>query len=148
MAELRLFSLAEALGADQIDKLQGKLSELGVGDLPDGDDALDLDDVLSDDQLTDFMDRLEAHEIACDVYLPAEFEGRIVVGDQTFGSAQALAEALEELREELDIDGEDGEADEDMELEVIEEQLGYAWRVFTRAASACLDRQMPLHVIA
>jgi len=147
MAELKLLSLSESLVPDQIEKLRVQLHKLGV-DFSDNDDSIDLDDALTEDQLTDFMDRLEAHDIACDVYLPAEFEGRLTIGEQTYGSAHALSEALEELREELDIDNEDsGEDDEELELEVIEEQLTYAWRVFARATNACLDRRVPLHVI-
>ena len=64
------------------------------------------------------------------------------------GSAYALLDALEELREELDIDEEEEEDEEDMDMEVIEEQLRVTWRVFLRAANTCVDRQVPLHVIS
>ena len=148
MAELRLLELSEALGPDQLAELLRRLAEFGVDRLEDGDDGLDLDETLTEDQLTDFMDRLEAHDIAADVYLPVELEGRIALGDRTFGSLQSLTEALEELRDELDIDDQNGsDDDEEMDLEMIEEQLIHCWRVFTRAANAAIDRQIPLHII-
>lgn len=148
MAELRLISLTESLNDEQLRELKQKLIDFGVSELVDAEDAVDLDDTLSEDQLTDFMDRLEAHDVAADIYLPVEFEGRVNVGEQTFGSVHGLVEALEEIREELDIDESSaGDGDDDMDLEMIEEQLSYAWTVFTRAANACIDRQIPLHVI-
>lgn len=148
MPELRLLPLEETFDAEERSELKAQLAELGVEQLPEADDSVDLDDVLSEEQLTDFSDRLEAHEIACDVYLPVEFEGRIEVNDRSIGSAHALAEALEELRDELDIDEIPADPDEDaLDVEMIEEQLVYAWKVFNRATSACISRVMPLHVI-
>ena len=149
MPELRLLPLSEALRPDQIDLILSKLAELGVDELPEGDDSVDFDDVLSDNQLADFMDRLEAHDIACDIYLPIEFEGLIETDDQSIGSALVLAEALEELRDELDIDDEpDRDEDDELDLEMIEEQLSYAWHAFARATNACIARQIALHVIS
>jgi hypothetical protein len=151
MPELRLLPLQDTLSNTQLDRVRGELIELGAGDLPDGDDDVDLDEAVTEDQLTDFMDRLDAHDLACDLYLPVEFEGVFEVDDQKVGSAYALLEALEELREELAIDEEDSEDDDEVEVEieeVIEEQLRFAWRVFLRAANTCVDRQVPLHIIS
>ncbi|MBK6849165.1 MAG: hypothetical protein IPG96_17085 [Proteobacteria bacterium] len=149
MAELRLLALDEALSDEKLARLRKKLAEYGVRDLPEGDDAADVEEVLSEHQLTDFQDRLEAHDIACDVYLPVDFEGRFDIGDRSFGSAHALLAALDELRDELDVEHEgDSEGDEKSELEMIDEQLGAAWRVFARAVNACIERQVPLHVIS
>ena len=152
MAELRLLPLEDMLGPAEIDKLLTLLVDLGIHELPDGDDVIDLDDSMSDEQLTDFLDRLEAHDVACDIYLPVEFEGNVDVGDQNIGSAFTLAEALEELREELDIDAEELEDDVDPDedesnLELMDRQLSAAWHAFARAANACVSRQVPLHVI-
>ena len=148
MPELRLLPLEETLSRTQIAQVRAELTALGAGDLPPDDDDVDLDEVVTDDQLTDFMDRLEAHDLACDLYLPLEFDGVFEVEEQKVGSAQALLEALEELREELAIDEESTDAEDEGELEdVIEEQLRFAWRVFLRAAITCVERQVPLHVI-
>jgi hypothetical protein len=149
MAELRLLPLDETLSTAQMSTLSKELHEFGIDGIPESDDDSDLEEVLGDDQLTDFMDRLEAHDQACDVYLPVEFEGAVEVGGQSFGSAYGLLDALEELRDELDIDDEgSNDEDDDLDMEVIEEQMRFAWRVFFRAASTCVDRQVPLHVIS
>ena len=148
MPELRLLPLEETLSRTQIAQVRAELTALGAGDLPPDDDDVDLDEVVTDDQLTDFMDRLEAHDLACDLYLPLEFDGVFEVEEQKVGSAQALLEALEELREELAIDEESTDAEEEGEIEdVIEEQLRFTWRVFLRAAGTCVERQVPLHII-
>ena len=86
---------------------------------------------------------------ACDVYLPVEFEGRTDVGDgMIVGSTYTLVEALEELREELDIENDDHDEDDELDYELMEEQLEYAWNAFSKAASASLEQQLPLHVIS
>ena len=148
MAELRLLQLEDTLSSQQISFLKRELAELGVDELSEGDDDADLEESVTEDQLTDFMDRLDAHDLACDIYLPAEFDGIIEIGELSVGSAHSLLDALEELREELDIDEEEGEDDEELDMEVIEEQLRFTWRVFLRAANTCVDRQIPLHVIS
>jgi hypothetical protein len=150
MPELRLFPLTEKLSADQLSKLMKELQELGVEEVPESEaDDLNLEEPLSDDQLTDFLDRLEAHDLACDIYLPVEFEATIEVGDQNIGSVYALIDALEELREELGIDDGADDEDEEVELEeVIIEQLRGVWHSFLRGANTSVERQLPLHVIS
>lgn len=147
MAELRLLSLDETLRESQLTVLRRELIELGVETIPEGNDDIDLEETLTEDQLTDFLDRLDAHDLACDLYLPVEFDGIVEVEDSKIGSAYSLLDALEELREELAID-EDSEDDEEMDMEVIEEQLRFTWRVFLRSANTCIDRQLPLHIIS
>ena len=155
MAELRLLPLDEILNPPEIDKIVTQLLELGIKSLPTGDDIADLDNAIADDQMADFLDKLEAHDVAYDIYLPVEFDTQLEVGDYRFGSVYALADALEELRDELDIDGDVDEEDpqdedeaEGRQLEYVEEQLAAAWRIFARAAAACISRQMPFQVIA
>lgn len=148
MAELRLLPLEDTLAAQQITHLRRELAELGVDELAQGDDDADLDEVITEDQLTDFMDRLDAHDLACDIYLPVEFEGTVDINETTVGSAYTLIDALEELKEELGIDEESDDDDDDLDMEVIEEQLRFTWRAFLRAANTCVDRQVPLHVIS
>ncbi len=150
MPELRLIPLEETLTKAQLKTLERQLSEAGVDQVPLGQDAdADLEEALTEEQLTDFMDRLEARDLACDLYLPVEFEGRIELGDTGVGSAYALLEVLEELREELDIDeDEEEEEEEDLDMEdAIEEQLRATWRIFSRAANTCVEKQVPLHIL-
>ena len=150
MAELRLIPLGELLDDNQINQLQRKLEELGVKELGKApDDFMDVEESLSEEQLTDFLDRLEAHEIACDIYLSTEFEGRVEVSSSghVVGSAHALADALEEIRDELDLESDDAADDEELELQPIEVQLLASWRSFAKASAACLEQQVPMHVI-
>ena len=150
MPELRLIPLEESLTKVQLKALERQLKESGVDQVPLGQDAdADLDEALTEDQLTDFMDRLDARDLACDLYLPVEFEGRIEVGDTGVGSAYSLLEVLEELREELDIDeDEEEEEEEDLDMDdAIEEQLRATWRTFMRAANTCIEKQVPLHIL-
>lgn len=147
MPELKLLSISDILNDKDLSKLERKLADLGVDELPDSDDS-DFEDTLSDDQLTDFLDKLDAHDVACDIYLPVEFEGPVEIGERSIGSAHALLEALEELRVELDIDEEtETDPDDELELEMIDEQLSHAWHVFARGASACIARSVPLLII-
>jgi hypothetical protein len=112
---------------------------------------VEFDEALTDEQLTDFMDRLDAHDLACDFYLPVEFEGRVELGEHGVGSAYSLLDALEEIREELGIEedgAEDEEEEEELDLDVIEEQLRYVWRTFLKAASTCVEKQVPLQIVS
>jgi hypothetical protein len=149
MAELKLVSLQDVFSDAQVKKLSRKLKEFGA-DLPEeSPDAVGMEEAISDDQLADFFDRLEAHEIACDIYLPLEFEGRTDMGDGlTVGSAYTLLEALEELREELDLDAEEHDEDEDLDYDQAEEQLEYAWQVFAKIANAAVEQRLSLHVVS
>jgi uncharacterized protein with von Willebrand factor type A (vWA) domain len=148
MPELKLISLADVMGDTEINELTAALAEVGAKLPAEDDEYDDLEDALGEDQLTDFLDKLDAHDIACDVYLAIEFEGKLTVGDRTFGSAHVLVEALEEIREELDIDEEEEPSEEDeLDLSAIEEQLSHAWNVFARGANACIGRSLPLFVI-
>lgn len=148
MAELKLLPLDELLNEGQVDVLMGELSEVGVDDLPDGESDFGIDEVIDDDQLLDFMDRLDVHDLACTIFLPVEFDGTLTIGDHTIGSSFALLDGLEELREELAIDDEHVDIEDDeIDIEVLEEHLRFAWRVFTQAANNAIDRLMPLHVV-
>ena len=57
MADLKLVPLREVLSDSQIKKLTVKLKEFGVELATEAEDAVELDESLSDDQLADFADR-------------------------------------------------------------------------------------------
>jgi UDP-N-acetylglucosamine enolpyruvyl transferase len=109
---------------------------------------------LSEDAMTEFLDRLEAHDMAADIYLPAEFEGRLTIGDWRVASAQSLIDVLEEMKEELaveedeydDDDEEEEEDEEEDEGTVIEAQLRNIWRLVNDACAESLDKNVPLHL--
>ena len=77
---------------------------------------------LSEEALTEFLDSLDAHDLGAEIYLPIEFEGRVTVGDFRVASTQALLDVLEEMREELDVDGEEEDEDEEEEEEEEDEE--------------------------
>jgi hypothetical protein len=110
---------------------------------------------LSEEAMTEFLDRLDAHDIAADIYLPLEFEGPLTVGDYKVASAHALQDTLEEMKEELAIEDdefEDDEEDEDEEEEeldegsVIEAQMRNIWQLVSDACSEAVEKNCPLHL--
>jgi hypothetical protein len=111
---------------------------------------------LNEEAMTEFLDRLEAHDLAAEIFLPVEFEGRVTVGDDRVASAQALADALEELKDELDVEDEEFEEDEATEEEeeeeeedegaIIEAQLRNIWQLVSDGCSESLEKNLPLHL--
>jgi hypothetical protein len=164
MAEIEIGPLADRLSEDELKELAQKLKNLGAPPLrgdPDGDSTLV--SAVDGDILVEFLDRLEAYDLACDIYLPGEFEGRVEVGEYRVGSAAALLEVLEEMKDEMapEDDDEDDDADEDDEeddededdddysnLKIIEEKLRRLWKVVYDGARAAIERNLPLYVLA
>ncbi len=153
MAEIELGPLSDRLSEDEIKELAGALEKLGAPGLPRTDDshASSVGDI-DDDVLTEFLDRLEAHDAACEVYLPVEFDGRVEVAELRVGSAMQLLEVLDEIKDDLAIgdDDEEEEPDEDDDDygEVLQTQLRECWRAFYAGCNATLERHLPLHVKA
>ena len=173
MASIEIAPLSDRLTDEEIEELGGALAAASAPKLPKGDDGVKkvLSAGLDEDTLTEFMDRLEAHEIACDIYLPIEFEGRVEVGDLRAGSVVTLMETLAELKDDFNLesdddededeedDGDDEEEDEDEDEEeddddddddsvaaLIERRLQALWKVFSAGAKRALERKIPLHV--
>ena len=101
-----------------------------------------------DDALSDFLDRLEAHDAACEIYLPVEFEGRIEVAELRVGSATVLLEVLEELKDELAIDEDEDEEEEELDEadEILAAKAKHVWKVLFDGAQAAVDRHLCLHL--
>ena len=149
MPELKLVPLENLLSEDDREKLLQELRELDVLELPsEEEDGAEIEEILEDDQFADFLDRLEALDIAATIYLPVEFDGTFDAGDFTIGSSLTLLDALEELREELDLleEPEEDDDEDEMNFEVLGEQIRHAWNVFSRAASSSVARQLPLYL--
>ncbi|HVR63374.1 MAG TPA: hypothetical protein VMU50_15845, partial [Polyangia bacterium] len=143
MAEIELAPLSHRLDDDEMKTLARSLEELGVSGQPKSDEhsAHTIAARLSEEALTEFLDRLDAHDIGAEIYLPIEFDGRVVVGDYRVASSQALLEVLEEMKEELDVDSEEGDEDEEEDDEeeddegtVIEAQLRHIWHLVSDGA--------------
>jgi hypothetical protein len=165
MAEIEIGPLSDRLGDDELVELAAKLEKLGAPRLPAEDEsagatvAAEVDGTV----LTEFMDRLEAHDIACDIYLPLDFDGRVEVGDYRVGSAAVLVEVLEEMKDELAAEDDDEEEYEDDDDEVeedagdeeddyedinlIDAKIRVLWKVIYDGAQTALDRRLPLYVV-
>lgn len=160
MAEIELAPLTDRLEEDDVKLLHRQLEANGAKfksneDLPSQIVAARL----SEEALTEFMDRLDAHDVAAEIYLPIDLETTLTVGDYRVAGTQALADALEEIKEELDVEDEEEEEveDEDEEEEeeeddadvdgtVIAAQLRHIWRLLTDACVESLDKGVPLHI--
>ena len=126
MAEIELAPLSHRLDEDEVRTLTRLLAEAGAP-------AFDKTrrarlahhrGAISEEALTEFLDRLDAHDLGAEIYVPIEFEGRVVVGDFRVASSQALLDTLEEMREELNVDADEEDEDEEEEDEDEDEDEG------------------------
>jgi hypothetical protein len=126
MASIELSPLTEHLDKKDIKALQVQLVEAGSTAVEVDDDAetVLLERGVDDDLIADLFDRLDGSEV-CDVYVPPEFDGVLLVGAHRVGSAQALLHALEELGEELEAEEEDEEEEEEEEYDDDDEDSEY-----------------------
>jgi len=158
MAEIELAPLSHRLDDDEVKLLAKRLKDLGVAEFDRGEDHSNhtIAARLSEEALTEFLDRLDAHDLGADIYLPVEFDGRVTVGEYRVASSYSLQDVLEEMKEELgvsedeDYDDEE-EEDEDEEEEedegtVIEAQLRHIWQLVSDGAEESIDKAMPLHL--
>ncbi len=154
MAEIELGPLSDRLDDDEMKTLNKLLDQAGARpSLSDDQTTHTIAKRLSEDAMTEFLDRLEAHDMAADIYLPLEFEGRLHVGDYRVASGVLLAEILDDMKEELSIEDNDYDEDEEEEDEeeadegtVIEAQLRNIWQLVVDACGESLDKNMPLHL--
>jgi hypothetical protein len=157
MSAIELAPLSDRLDEDELKTLSRLLEQAGAK-LPEMDDhtTQTFAKRLSEEAMTEFLDRLDAHDIAADIYLPLEFEGPLTVGDYKVASAYALQDTLEEMREELAIEDDDDYDDEDEEDEddgeemdegsVIEAQMRNIWQLVSDACSESIEKTFPLHL--
>ncbi|HVZ86591.1 MAG TPA: hypothetical protein VHG72_06470 [Polyangia bacterium] len=155
MAEIELAPLSHRLDEDETRLLAKRLSEAGAPafDRTDEHASHTIAARISEEALTEFLDRLDAHDLGAEIYLPIEFEGRVNVGDYRVASSQALLDVLEEMREELSVDTEEPEEDEEEEEEeaedegsVIEAQLRHIWHLVADGATESIEKGLPLHI--
>jgi hypothetical protein len=155
MAEIELAPLSHRLDEEEVKTLARLLAEAGASkpQTVDEHSSHTIAARLSEEALTEFLDRLDAHDLGAEIYMPVEFEGRVVVGDYRVASSQALLDVLEEMREELDVDAEDEEDEEEEEEEeeedegtVIEAQLRHIWHLVADGATESIEKGLPLHL--
>ena len=156
MSAIELAPLSDRLDEEEM-KTLGRLLEQVGAKLPHLDEhtTQTFAKRLSEEAMTEFLDRLDAHDVAADIYLPLEFEGPIAVGDYRVGSAHALQETLEEMKEELAIEDdefedededEDGDEEELDEGSVIEAQMRNIWQLVSDACGESIEKNAALHL--
>lgn len=155
MAEIELAPLSHRLDEDEARTLAKLLAEAGAAVIEKVDEHAShtIAARLSEEALTEFLDRLDAHDLGAEIYMPVEFEGRVTVGDFRVASSQALLDVLEEMREELSVDTEEPEEDEEEEEDeaedegtVIEAQLRHIWHLVADGATESIEKGLPLHI--
>ena len=150
MAEIELAPLSHRLDDEEMKTLSKLLEDAGAPTIGRTDEHVShtIAARLSEEALTEFLDRLDAHDLGAEIYLPIEFEGRVTVGEYRVASTQALLDILEEMREELDVDAEEEDEDEEEEDEgtVIEAQLRHIWQLVADGATESIDKNLPLHL--
>ena len=159
MAEIELAPLSHRLDDEEMKTLSKLLEEVGASAVARADENVShtIAARLSEEALTEFLDRLDAHDLGAEIYGPVEFEGRVTVGEYRVASTQALLDVLEEMREELDVDGEDEDEDEEDEEDdedeededegtVIEAQLRHIWHLVSDGAVESIEKNLPLHL--
>ena len=153
MAHIDIGPLVERLTDDEISDLKLRLERMGAPRVPEADEneVISAGDAIDDDVLTEFLDRLDGHDAAAEIYLPVEFEGAVEIGDLRVGSASFLVDVLEELKDELTSEDEDEEEDDvedDGDERIHGRQLRRAWKLFYDGAQVALERKLPLHIRA
>ena len=158
MAEIEVAPLSHRLDEEEVRTLGKRLTEAGAPAFGKTDEHAShtIAARLSEEALTEFLDRLDAHDVGAEIYVPVEFEGRVTIGDFRVASTQALLDVLEEMREELDVDADEDEEEEEEEEEdeeeeeeegtVIEAQLRHIWHLVADGATESIDRNLPLHI--
>ncbi|HET6611118.1 MAG TPA: hypothetical protein VFG83_03985 [Kofleriaceae bacterium] len=167
MASLELSPLSEHLDAEEIELVNGAITELGENEL-ELDESIDpvvIDRDLDDDSFADFMDRLEANDAAADIYVPGDFEDVIDISGYRVGSSHALLLILEAVKGDFFVD-EDEEQDDDEEIdfeamdepdeevsqpedasmELKDEEMRHLWKLMYRGAKTSVTRKVCLFV--
>jgi hypothetical protein len=157
MSEIELAPLSERLDEEEMKTIHKLIEQAGAKFVTNEDQPVQsIARRLSEDAMTEFLDRLEAHDLAAEIFVPVEFEGRLQIGDYRVASAQALTDVLEEMKDELDVEDNDEYEDEEEEEEeeeemeddttVIEAQLRNIWQLVSDACAQALEKNIPLHL--
>jgi hypothetical protein len=149
MADIEIGPLSDRLSDDEIAELARQMEKLGAAQLPRSDDshAGPVVEGLDDDAVDELFDRLEAHDLAAEIYLPVEFEGTVEVGNLRVASASLLLEMLEEVKDELleeEEDEEEEDEEEDDDKPSLAAELRQVWKGFYDGATASVEKKLPL----
>ncbi len=155
MANVEVGKLSDHLTDDEVDDILAAMQKADVPPPPEGDEsgARTVASGIEEDAMNEFMDRLEAHDLAADLFVPMEFEGLVEAGDLRIGSLGTLMEVLEALAEDLDIEDPDepGGLDDDddelafaSELDMLEGRLRHIWQALFEGTHLALDHDLCL----
>jgi hypothetical protein len=170
MASIEIGPLSQYLDDEELSAITKAFEEADI-DL-DFDEEADLRLVegdIDEDIFADFLDRLDAQGVGCDIYVPGDFEELIAAGGYTIGSAHALMLALDEMRDDLiaeeaeeaeeaaadDEDFEEFEEDEDEArfsggateaVHIQEGVLRHLWKTLYKGARSCARDSVCLFV--
>src|SRR4051812_22957730 len=155
MAEIELAPLSHRLDDEEMKTLVRLLAEAGAPAFGRADEHVShtIAARLSEEALTEFLDRLDAHDLGAEIYMPVEFEGRGVVGGFPGAPSQALLDVLGGEGEGAsgdtegpDEDEEEEEDEEEDEGTVIEAQLRHIWHLVADGATESIEKGLPLHI--
>lgn len=122
MASIEIGPLSQYLDDDELAVVATAFKEADVGlDMDEEADLRLLEGAIDEDIFADFLDRLDAQGVGCDIYVPGDFEELIQAGGFTIGSAQALMLALDEMRDDLVSEASEEEEDGDEDFEEFED---------------------------
>ncbi|MCD6498734.1 MAG: hypothetical protein J7M25_10620 [Deltaproteobacteria bacterium] len=157
MPNLEVGTLEDHLSDDEIRELLAALERAGIEGFAEGDKSGSgsVGETVDEDAVTEFMDRLEGHDVAADLYLPVEFDGRIDAADRRIGSLMGLLDVLEEIADDLEIEDSDdpveSEDDDDVmyatEMEILDARLRVIWHAMFEGAHTALEHGLSLVVI-
>jgi hypothetical protein len=122
MASIEIGPLSQYLDDDELAVITKAFTEADIGlDVDEEADLRLLEKNIDEDIVADFLDRLDAQGVGCDIYVPGDFEELLEAGGYTIGSTHALMLALDEMRDDLISEESEEEDDEDEDFEEFED---------------------------
>jgi hypothetical protein len=142
MPSVEIGLLSDRIDEDEFDELLEELEDRGMDPLPEADESAGrpIATGIDEDAIAEFMDRLESHEVAAELFVPVGFEGQLESGGIRVASLSSLLMVLEEVAEDLDINDPDGLEEDDEEdvysedLDLMESRQRVVWRALYEGA--------------
>jgi len=150
MPNLEVGTLEDHLTDDEIRELLAALERAGIEGFSEGDKSGSgsVGETVDEDAMIEFMDRLEGHDVAADLYFPVEFDGRIDAADRRIGSLMGLLEVLDEIEDSDDpVESEDDDAMYATEMGILDARLRVIWHAMFEDAHTALEHGLSLVVI-
>ncbi len=154
MPSVEIGLLSDRLDENEMEELADGLEAKGIDPLPGADASAGraIATGIDEDAITEFMDRLEGHEVAADIYLPMDFDVRMDILGIRAASVNALLMVLEEVAEDLNINDPDGVEEEEEDdtysedLDIMESRQRIVWRALYEGAQEAEEHGLCLFV--